>query len=182
MVLIKCTKRLLKRVSDKLATVEPDRARILGDWFANMVPVWGGEIIVCLNERSLLTIVLPASAVATLGASLRERTLKLLQRLSVPASFIAAASREFEEVALVKTDGRSMLSHLRDVSGYCQRAVDLDRFERGCDKIEMYLTEWLFGPEPYRRPVELLGELVAAVNVVASKRHPGAPARRHTKG
>jgi len=159
---LKCTKRLLARLDVTPALAEPDPAPVLGDWFANVIPVWGGELIICLNERSLLTVILPASCTPALGASLRERVPILLRRLAAPSSFIVTVQGELEHVAIVKTDSRSMLSHLRDLSGFCEDAVDLQRFNKSREEAEMRLADWLYGPSPYRSPIDLLREMIAA--------------------
>lgn len=159
MINIKCTRRLLTRVGAKASAPGSRGTRVLGDWHANMIPVWGGEIIICLNERSLLTVILPASAAEKLGPELRYRAFGLIERLNAPARFAEAVEAEFETIVIGKADNRTMLGRLNQVALYCDR-IDLKHFNRDQRNAEDFLTRWLHGPAPYQRPTDVLHEIV----------------------
>lgn len=167
MVQIKCTRKLLFRIGVKPQVATPPEAAILGNWHANIIPVWGGEIILGLNEGSLLTVILPASAAENLGPELRYRAFYLMERLNVPARFVEAVEAEFDIIAISKADNRTMLGRLNQVALYCDR-IDLKHFKRDQRDAEDFLTRWLHGPTPYRRPVDILGGLITE-----HKRAPG---------
>jgi hypothetical protein len=162
LVYVKCTKKLLARVGAKPPVSEPNHSLILGDWFANIIPVWGGEVIVCLNEASLLTVILPASADAALGPEVRYRVFSLMERLNVPARFAEVVEAEFEPIVIARADNRTMLGRLNQVAMYCEGKVDLKHFKRTQREAEDFLTRSLHGPQPYRRPVDVLEELILA--------------------
>lgn len=160
MVQIKCTRKLVRRIGAKPAGGESNPSTVLGDWHANIIPVWGGEIIISLNERSLLTVILPAAAVEDLGAELRYRAFSLIERLNLPARFVEA---EFESVVITKADNRTMLGRLNQVTLYCDGKIDLKHFKQTQRASEDFLTRWLHGPPPYRRPMDVLNEVICSM-------------------
>lgn len=60
MLTIRCTQKLLLRVgvSPKVQTISP--TTVLGDWYANLIFTRPQQLVLCLNERSLLFLLLPA--------------------------------------------------------------------------------------------------------------------------
>ena len=165
MIKLKCTKRLLSRLGDVLKEVPSDDSEILGDWVGNIIPIMGGELLIFLNERSLLTIVLAPSAVSDLRASFRNQVILLLENLEIPEPFIQEVESEISTISIGVTDSRRMLALLRDASYYFQEAVDFIPPDRIRNHIEMdiHMADWLYGPSPYQRPLDLLHELVQEV-------------------
>lgn len=159
---LKCTKKLRSRIGETPEHHDAPGPSVLGDWVGNIVPVMGGEIIVFLNEGSLLTLVLPITALEDLAKSLRQELGRVLRELQVPQQFIVAADSAFSSVRIVPTDSRRMLSLLREVSYYCQDCVDFRPPHRIVNtlEIEIALTEWLHGPEPYVRPIDILRDTI----------------------
>jgi hypothetical protein len=160
LVQIKCTRKLVRRIGAKPAGGESNPSTVLGDWHANIIPVWGGEIIISLNERSLLTVILPAAAVEDLGAELRYRAFSLIERLNLPARFAEAVEAEFESVVITKADNRTLLGRLNQVARYAEGKIDLKHMERTQREAEDFLTRWLHGPPPFRRPMDVLHEVI----------------------
>lgn len=160
MVQIKCTRKLFTRIGVKPGSATVGKNPILGDWHANIIPVWGGEIIICLNEGSLLTVVLPATAATDLGAEIRYRAFGIIERLNVPARFAEAVEAEFERIIIVKADNRAMLGRLNQVALYVEGKIDMKRMKQTQREAEDFLTRWLHGPPPYRRPMDVLHDLI----------------------
>lgn len=162
LVHIKCTKKLIARTCVKPTAAASTGNLILGDWHANIIPVWGGEIIICLGDQSLLTMVLPATAAADLGVALKARVLAMLDRINVPEDFLRAAENEFSEIVIRKADSRSTLGRLNQAAGPCQDMIDLKHMNQSQRAIEDHFLQWLYGPEPYQRPADALHELILA--------------------
>ena len=58
---IRCTRKLLKRLSAE-ARRDPTRpTNRLGDWYANLVSTKRGTLVICVSERSLLPIFVTAT-------------------------------------------------------------------------------------------------------------------------
>jgi len=160
--MLKCTKRLLSRLGEVPEEVPSDGSQILGDWVGNIIPIMGGELLIFLNERSLLTIVLSPSAVSDLRASFCNQVILLLENLETPAAFNQEVKSEISAISIGVTDSRRMLALLRDASYYFQDAADFIPPDKIRNHIEMeiYMADWLYGPPPYQRPIDLLHGLV----------------------
>ena len=165
MIKLKCTKRLLSRLGEFHNEVPTDDSMILGDWVGNLVPIMGGELLIFLNERSLLTIVLAPSAVNDLRASFPNQVIQLLENLELPEAFIQEVNSEISSISIAATDSRRMLALHRDASYYFQDSVDFIPPDRIRNQIEMeiHMANWLYGPSPYQRPIDLLHEIVQEV-------------------
>ncbi len=165
MMKLKCTKRLLSRLGEVRQEVHGDDSKILGDWVGNITPIMGGELLIFLNERSLLTIVLAPSAVSDLRASFRNQVILLLENLETLDPFIHEVESEISTISIEVTDSRRMLALLRDASYYYRETVDFDPPDTIRNNIEMeiHMADWLYGPSPYQRPRDLLHELVQEV-------------------
>ncbi len=165
MIKLKCTKRLLSRLGEVHKEVPADDLKILGDWVGNLVPIMGGELLIFLNERSLLTIVLAPSAVNDLRASFTNQVIQLLENLELPEAFIQEVNSEISSISIGSTDSRRMLALHRDASSYYRDSVDFIPPDRIRNQIEMeiHMANWLYGPSPYQRPIDLLHELVQEV-------------------
>jgi hypothetical protein len=159
---LKCTKKLLSRLGEIPSDIPSDSSQVLGDWVGNIIPIMGGELLIFLNERSLLTIVIERSAISDLRTAFRNQVIQLLEYLEIPEAYIQEVKSEMSMVSIVRTDGRRMLALLRDASYYFQNAVDFIPPDRIRNKIEMemHMADWLYGPPPYQRPIDLLSELV----------------------
>ena len=165
MIKLKCTKRLISRIGEGLDDVPSDGYKILGDWVGNIIPIMGGELLIFLNERSLLTIVLTTASFSNLQASFSNQVILLLEKLEIPEAFIQKVKSEMSTISIVVTDSRRMLALLRDASYYFQGAVDFVPPDRIRNHIEMEnnMADWLYGPPPYQRPIDLLHELVQEI-------------------
>lgn len=162
MINLKCTKKLFSRIRESPEEIASKEPRLLGDWVANIIPIWGGELIIFINERTYLTLVLPISAVSDLQAAFRSQLFDLLRDLKVPKSFIGEVRTEISEISYTKTDSRRMLALLNDATYYYQDVVDFappDRIRNQVD-MQLHMADWLYGPAPYQRPTVLLLEVV----------------------
>ena len=112
MVTLRCTHKLLRRVgvAPKTSTVPP--TTVLGDWYANILYSRPQQLVVCMNERSLLLALLPARAVKNIGPRLRASVASLLTRIGVPAAGCDAESQAMQQFAFGPTANRKVLGCL----------------------------------------------------------------------
>ena len=159
---LKSTRKLRTRIGEFPNNHDDRVSIVLGDWVGNIIPIMGGELLVFINELSLLTLILPISAIPHPAESLSREVSDLLQALQVPAALIQDVQRELAAVSVVPAESKRMLSLLREVSYYCQdvaRFTPPDRIRNQLD-MELELAEWLHGPAPYQIPTDLLREIV----------------------
>jgi len=159
---LKSTRKLRTRIGGFQNNHDDRVSIVLGDWVGNIIPIMGGELLVFINELSLLTVILPISAIPDLAESLSKEVSDLLQALQVPAALVQDVQRELAAVSVVPAESKRMLSLLREVSYYCQdvvRFTPADRIRNQLD-MELDLAGWLHGPAPYQKPTDLLREII----------------------
>jgi len=61
MFTLRCTKKLLTRLGSPVPVDEVDPTTRLGDWYANLLFQPGGQVVLFVNERSLLPVLVAAS-------------------------------------------------------------------------------------------------------------------------
>jgi hypothetical protein len=66
MITLKCTRKLLKLLNVVPTEEPPSPTSALSDWYANVISTAAGELVVFVNERTLLSVALPTEMVDTL--------------------------------------------------------------------------------------------------------------------
>ncbi len=61
MFTLRCTRKLLNRLHQATATDDPEPTTRLGDWYANLLFRPGGQVVLFVNERTLLPVLVPTS-------------------------------------------------------------------------------------------------------------------------
>ena len=113
MVTIRCTQKLLRRV-DPTPGTQPPTTR-LGDWYATILFARPEQLVVCVSERTLLAVVVPARPASALGKRLSEGLAEVLTALGVSATQIAHEVREMSECSFARTQSRSVLGSLNEL-------------------------------------------------------------------
>lgn len=163
MFTLRCTKNLLGRFggsrtrSSAPPVVVPTTR--LGDWHANVFYRPGAELVLAVNDRSLLPVVVSARPGEFIVARLVEAITLILQRLDVPAESVAAELSEMAEVQIAPTRSRQILGSLNDF----ERMFDY-RLSPGSTLVDavLELAEAPCGPISMRRPREVAVALLAA--------------------
>jgi hypothetical protein len=162
MILMRCTRRLMKSMSLPGGEPMPPSGDVLGNWYADIASTTARTVIIALNVETMLTVVLPVQDTKTLGHALWWRLLRLLNRHGASPEFLAAAASSFDTFLYRPTESRSMRNHLAEVRRFVEWwSPSMDPAEsHPFDQMENTLAEWLYGPPPYRRPVQLLRDLM----------------------
>ena len=85
---LRCTKKLLKRVASEPEAVITAPTTVLGDWYANIVFCKPQQLVVCISERTLLPVVIPAKDIHGLPLRLCAQLEELLHFLGIPSASI----------------------------------------------------------------------------------------------
>ena len=111
MVTVRCTQKLLRRLPHMEDA--PASTTVLGDWYAN---IWFSrpQLIVCVSERALLPVVLPAKSAMTLVPRLAAALGEVLLRLGVAPHLIHAEQAEMQIFSYGRTQNRSVIGSLND--------------------------------------------------------------------
>jgi len=116
MVTIRCTRKLFRFL--EITPVEnPEPATgALGDWYANLVPTYAGDLIVFVNERSLVTVAVPVREVENLIPLFRLRVENLLLMLDIDQEAIDREISHLEPVQFARTASRGILGSMNDIA------------------------------------------------------------------
>ena len=116
MFVLRCTQKLLYRLSSK---PDPDLAppdTVLGDWYANLIRVGRIQVVLAVSERSLLPVMVPARDSRALVPRLCEALAPILAEIGVPADDVAAERGAMQRWAVGKTANRRVLGSLNDLA------------------------------------------------------------------
>jgi hypothetical protein len=128
---LRCTKKLLKRIGAAPEDAPGAATTLLGDWYANIVFSKPQQLVVCISERTLLPVVVPARNVHGLHRRLCAQLEELLQIIGVPSVEIAHELAQMHEHRFAPTASKSALGSLNEaifqlswsLSGYPDRSL-----------------------------------------------------------
>jgi uncharacterized protein DUF6933 len=166
MVTLRCTQKLLRRVGIAAKTNTMPPTTVLGDWYANIVYSRPQQLVVCMNERSLLLVLLPARDAKNIGSRLRASVISLLTRIGTPAATCDAEAQAMNEFAFGPTANRSVLGCLNEAMFALSLEFASPRFS-SIPELEDYFSEYIYRATQYQPPRELAVQLLAARSVGA---------------
>ena len=143
-------------VPPKVETNPP--TTVLGDWYANLIYARPHQLVLCMNERSLLLVLVAAREGKTLPARFRDSALALLHRIGVPRSDVEAEAEAMREVHLGPTANRRIVGCMREAAFALSLEFESRRFST-VEAIEDYFCEYIYSTTGYRQPGELAAEL-----------------------
>ena len=160
MVSLLCTRKLLRRlgIPPKIATPPP--TSVLGDWYANLYHTRPHQLVLCLNERTLLAVLIPARDADSLGLRFRDATLALLARVGVPPAAVDAEARAMADVAFGPTANRRVLGCLKEAANVMLLELESGRRTSTAD-LELFLSGNIYALTGYREPRQLVLDLFA---------------------
>lgn len=158
MLTIRCTQKLLRRVgvSPKVETAPP--TTVLGDWYANIIFTRPQQLVLCLNERTLLFLLLPAQNFKNVALQFQDQVCSLLTRIGVSSETVAAEKQEMREVRFGPTKNRRLLGCLNEATFALTHKLETAR-GMSAEEIEDYFSDYIYSTTGYRRPRELAMEL-----------------------
>jgi hypothetical protein len=173
MVTLRCTQKLLRRVGVPAKIEASPPTTVLGDWYATLVHARPHQLVVCMNERTLLVVLVPAREISSLGTRFREAVTAQLRRLGVPPAAIEAEARAMSGLVIGPTASRSLLGCLREAVFALSLELERPEFSSLTD-VEDWFSEHIYSTTKYRRPRKLARELFDAAGAVSG----GATAAR----
>lgn len=158
MMTLRCTRKLLDLLGCPVIEDPPASTTALGDWYANVIPTAAGDLIMFVNERSLLSVALPAEAVDTLIPAFVARVYNLLRHLRVSTEVARRECDALLPVTYAKTASRSVLGSMNDIAlGYQAKAVsalEAGRTPR-ISEAELAMSRRFHSPLDHRLPVDV---------------------------
>ena len=163
MYTLHCTKPLLAELkhwpSDRCGAVGETSTR-LGDWYVKSVDLPSGNLFLCTNERSFLSVVVPAAEPARLPEDLAVGVGLLLYGIGADVRFSGRETLEMRQHALAPTKNRSLVAHMND------RAIRLahhqQRTRDSLEDISLWLAQIPVNAKEFVQPWELALAILAA--------------------
>lgn len=118
MLTLRCTRIVWDRLRQPQTPAEPPPSTgRLGDWYVHLRRTGRREFAIVTNERSLLTVLVPALAMrTTLVSNLRVAIGSLLATLEVPRETIALEIATMEPAAFGRATNRRVLGSMSDLA------------------------------------------------------------------
>ena len=144
--------------------IDPSQSRTppttaLGDWHVNLL-VWQPQLIHCMNDRSLLSVLLSARDSSSFPARLQFALRQLLVRLGASSDAANSEVGEMNEFVFAPTNNRSILGCMRDAELALAYDIESGRYAT-LDELQWRLTEHIHEPTDYRHPGEFAVELLS---------------------
>lgn len=142
-------------------TAQPPTA-VLGDWYANLVPIFSEGLIMFVNEKSLLTVAIPIWESDNLVPLFRIRVANLLGMLGISPKVIASEIGHLDQVQFGKTASRSVLGSMNDFAWHYQMMAEEASSKTGLSlsKAEYQLSRMPCGLLDYQFPADVAKELL----------------------
>jgi hypothetical protein len=162
MVTLRCTRKLLKHLAvHPMSELQPPTTT-LGDWYANLLFTRRRRLVICVSERTLLSVLVLAKDPNTLPNRFRDAVLALLRQLGVSGAQLESEAREMKALAFGPTASKRVLGSMNDLIFQCRwRLNDLPDID--IETLALELSEIPCGPLSYRYPREVALQLLGAV-------------------
>jgi hypothetical protein len=155
MLVIRCTKKLLKKNPGSENAREDTLVPTLGGWHANLVWLAHSPIVLCVNDNSLLTVLVPGKNFPNFGSAFRERLTQRLMRLGLLEATILREHAAMEVILIEPSNSRSVLASMNDFVRQLKfRGPDRFNFVEA-DALEDMLSKTPMGALEYSYPVEI---------------------------
>ncbi len=131
MVVLRCTSRLLSHLkSPPIASPSKSTTR-LGDWYAHLLILRPARLIICVSERTLLPVIIPAKEIGKFPERLNAAVGDALRQMGIANDLVSAELEQMKSSVFSKTTSRRVLGSLNDFV----------RMLEAFDRIEMPLSE-----------------------------------------
>ncbi len=161
MFTLRCTRKLLRRLGKTPSSELVAPTTVLGDWYANLLYTRPQQLVLAMNERSLLCVVVPASPGDQLGRRVRKAVAALLSEIGVPAERVATEVRAMESMAIGATASRAVLGCMNDATLQLQAIPHRRGSALPLRDVDLYLAENIYSLTKYQTPrlkvLELFG-------------------------
>jgi hypothetical protein len=113
MVTVRCTRRLLARLGDERR--EDTASGLFGDWYAHPIRSGRRRLVLCVNERTLLSVVLPLAPGKTFVDRLREAAQQRVRQVNARPEALRREISALAEIHIGPTRSRSVLASMNQL-------------------------------------------------------------------
>jgi hypothetical protein len=161
MYTLRCTRKLLRRTDETPSSEAVSPTTVLGDWYANLLYLRPQQLVLAMNERTLMCALVPAAPAATVAERLRVEVGGLLRDIGVSGAKVEAELAAMEHVTIGTTTSRAVLGCMNDAVFQLGAYPRGARGELDLRAAALYLAENIYSLTNYARPwlraLELFG-------------------------
>lgn len=155
MLVLRCTQKLLRKNPGPSNGREDSLVPVLGSWHANLIRLAHIPIVLCVNDVSLLAVLVRGRDFPRFGLEFRDRLARRLRRMGVSNQAISLELAAMETMRIEQTNNRSVLASLNDFVRHLRWNVG-NHFEPAqADQLEDMLSDIPMGSLKYRYPAEV---------------------------
>ena len=154
MLVIRCTQKLLRKNLGPANAGQDTLVPTLGSWHANLIWLAHSPVVLCVNDNSLLALILRGRDFPNFGSAFRDGLSQRLKRMGLPEATISIERAAMEIIQIQPSNSRSVLASMNDYVRHLKFDVG-DRFNfEEADALEDRLSKMPVGALEYRYPVE----------------------------
>ena len=134
-------------------------APTLGTWHANLIYLARSPIVLCVNDRSLLSVLVPGRQFPNILSAITARIGERFSRMGLSKELLLREQATMEVVEVQPSNSKSVLASLNNfVQGLKFQVPDRFGIDE-LDELEDLLSETPMGALKYRFPVEVAYQL-----------------------
>ena len=162
MVTLRCTLRLQRF----LGIVPADKLELttatLGDWYAHLIQTVSGELIIFVNEKTLLTVAIPVWEANNLVLLFHLRVANLLGKIGINHNKIINEISQYDQIQFSKTTSRLIVGSMNDIAWQYQALAEdaTSKKDLSLSDAELKLSQMPCKSLGYRFPSEVAKELL----------------------
>lgn len=160
MFTLRCTQKLLREMGSTPVSRCVPTTTLLGDWYGNIVPTCRGGIVICTNERTLLTVILPLLEGEHPLAMFTMRVYNLLKLLGISTKAAEAELERMDEVQIAKTVDRRVLGTMNEIAQTLQFLAEDTPGQLNASEGELFIADSIYTFTKYKRPKHLVSALL----------------------
>jgi hypothetical protein len=162
MVTLRLTHKLQKLLDIDLTEQLKSTTSRLGDWYANLVPTYAGDLIVFVNEKTLLSVAIPIWESDNLLLLFRLRIGNLLEMIGIQSKAIEHELLHYSHIQFGRTRSRSVLGSMNDIAFQYQVIAEEteNKANLSLSNAEYQLSQMPCKPIDYKVPSEVVKELL----------------------
>jgi hypothetical protein len=129
-LIVRATKKLRQRLGSAAPHDGDMSTTLLGDWYSTLLPWRPRQLIVLVNEQTLLPVLMPLAPAATAPSRIGPEIAASLAAQEAPAALVDAELGQMRDCRLAPTANRSVVGIMTDFTSladvYHRQTSDLD--------------------------------------------------------
>jgi hypothetical protein len=179
-LIVRATKKLLQRLGRPTLGAGEGSTTLLGEWYATAL-FWRPQVVLLVNEPTLLPVLMPLAPAATLAARIPAQIAAVLSAHGAPVPIVDEEVRRMQDWRIGPTANRSVVGIMNEFTFLAEAWCD-DRSRPDLPALALRLARTPCGPlyrkhiSPDRELAALLGSLTDATPPAGDEGRP-APDR-----